>query len=212
LKGEQSMTRNIFKVTLYTLLLAVFIFTVSCGQQKTVTPEADPTVEGLEKDAPAPDKEPYLIGAVFAVTGGAAWLGEPEKNTAEMVAEQINKAGGINGHPIKLIIEDTEGDNQKSLQAVRKLISQDVLAIIGPSRSGCTMAVVPTMNEEEVPLISCAAAAAIISPVADRKWIFKTPQRDDDCARRIFEHAKAKGYTDMAIITGTTGFGSEGRK
>jgi branched-chain amino acid transport system substrate-binding protein len=68
------------------------------------------------------------------------------------------------------------------------------------------------MNSEEVPLISCAAAAAIVEPVAERKWIFKTPQRDDDCARRIFEHAKAQGYTDIAIITGTTGFGSEGRK
>ncbi|MCX5720105.1 MAG: ABC transporter substrate-binding protein, partial [Nitrospirae bacterium] len=37
-------------------------------------------------------KEPYKIGALFAVTGAASFLGEPEKNTAIMLQEQINKA------------------------------------------------------------------------------------------------------------------------
>jgi len=49
-------------------------------------------------------KEPYKIGALFAVTGPASFLGEPEKNTAIMLQEQINKAGGINGHPLKLLL------------------------------------------------------------------------------------------------------------
>ena len=50
--------------------------------------------------------EPYKIGAVFAITGPAAWLGEPERNTVKMVQEQINAQGGINGHPLEIIIED----------------------------------------------------------------------------------------------------------
>ena len=51
----------------------------------------------------------YKVGAVFSVTGRASFLGDPEKKTAEMVVEQFNKAGGINGKPVKLIVYDDEG-------------------------------------------------------------------------------------------------------
>ena len=156
--------------------------------------------------------EPIKIGAIFAITGRAAWLGEPERNTAKMIAEEINAAGGVNGRPIELVIEDTEGIEATAVTAVRKLITRDkVVAIIGPSTSGVTMAVIPIMMENEVPLISCAAAAAIVQPVQERKWIFKTPQMDADCVVRIYEHMKEKGISKIAIITGTTGFGKGGR-
>ena len=159
-------------------------------------------------------KESYKVGAIFAITGKfASLLGEPERNTAEMIAEQVNAKGGINGHLLELIIEDTEGDATKTVNAVNKLIEKDnVLAIIGPSRSGSTMAIVPTIQEKQVPLVSCAAAEAIVVPVAERKWVFKTPQKDSDAVIRIYEHMKANGVSKIAIITGTTGFGDQGRK
>jgi branched-chain amino acid transport system substrate-binding protein len=157
-------------------------------------------------DAP----EPIKIGAIFAVTGGASWLGEPERNTARMIEEEVNAAGGINGRPIEVIIEDTAGLEPNAINAVKKLINKDqVIAIIGPSRSGTTMAVKPIVEEYGIPLISCAAAEAIVNPLA--KWVFKTPQKDSDAAIRIFEDMKAKGLTKVAIITGTTGFGAAGR-
>ena len=154
--------------------------------------------------------EPIKIGAVFAVTGKASWLGEPERNTVKMIEEEVNAAGGINGTPIEVIVEDSVGMEPNTINAVKKLIANDeVVAIIGPSRSGCTMAIKPIMEEYEVPLISCAAAAAIVNPTA--KWVFKTPQRDSDCVIRIYEHMQSKGMTKAAIITGTTGFGAAGR-
>ena len=158
------------------------------------------------------EEETIKIGALFAVTGSAAWLGEPEKNTAEMLANEVNAAGGINGKKVELIVEDTEGDNTKAVQAASKLINKEkVVAIIGPSRSGTTMAVVPVVQKAQVPLISCAAAAPIVTPVEERKWVFKTPQMDSDAVIRIYEHMKSKGIKKIAIITGTTGFGSSGR-
>jgi branched-chain amino acid transport system substrate-binding protein len=84
--------------------------------------------------------EPYKIGAVFAITGPAAWLGEPERNTVKMIEEQINAQGGINGHPLEIIVEDTVGEEAKAVMAVQKLINRDnVLAIVGPTRSGTTI-------------------------------------------------------------------------
>ncbi len=161
----------------------------------------------------AKEKKTYKVGAIFAITGSASWLGEPEKKTAEMIKEEINAAGGINGHLLDLIIEDTVGDETKTVNAVNKLIEKDkVLAIIGPSRSGTTMAIVPIVEKAEVPLVSCAAAEAIVSPVAERHWVFKTPQKDTDAVIRIYEHMQDKEIAKIAIITGTTGFGDQGRK
>lgn len=157
------------------------------------------------------EPEPYKVGAIFAITGPASWLGEPERNTAKMIEEEVNKAGGINGHPLKVIIEDTVGDNTKAVLATKKLITKDeVLAIIGPSRSGTSLAVIPICQKEKVPLISCAAAEDIVIPV--KEWVFKTPQKDSDAALKIFEHMKKAGISKIAIITGTTGFGALGRE
>ena len=156
-------------------------------------------------------KPPIKIGAIFAVTGSASWLGEPEKNSAIMLVDEINKAGGIQGRKIELIVEDTEGNETKAVNAVNKLITRDkVIAIIGPSRTGPTMAVIPIVERYKIPLLSCAAAAAITEPV--KPFVFKTPQKDSDAAIRIFEHINTKGYKRIAIITGTTSFGDQGRQ
>ncbi|MGD9338255.1 MAG: ABC transporter substrate-binding protein, partial [Syntrophobacterales bacterium] len=98
-------------------------------------------------------KAPYKIGGIFAITGRASFLGEPERNSMELLAEQINAAGGINGHPIELVIYDTEGDATKAVLNANKLIEKDnVLAIVGPSLSGTTLAVVPIAEKAQVPL------------------------------------------------------------
>lgn len=161
-----------------------------------------------KKEEPA--LAPYKVGALFAVTGPASWLGEPEKNTAEMVAKQINDAGGINGHLLEVIVEDTIGEETATVNAMKKLVDKDVVcAVIGPSRSGTSMAIISIAEDKKVPLVSCAAAADIVQPV--KKWVFKVPQMDSDCVKRIYEYMKEKGWTKAAIITGTTGFGAAGR-
>jgi branched-chain amino acid transport system substrate-binding protein len=158
-----------------------------------------------------PEAESYKIGAVFAITGPASWLGEPERNTVVMVAEMINSDGGINGVPIELVIEDSVGDETKTVNAIKKLINSDkVLAIIGPSRSGTTMAVIPIIEKAEVPLISCAAAEPIVKPV--KKWVFKTPQLDSHAVERIYGHMRDHGIKKIALMSGTTGFGAAGRE
>lgn len=156
-------------------------------------------------------EETIKIGAVFAVTGPAAFLGGPEKNTALMIADEVNAQGGINGMKVEVIVKDTQGDTTAAVNAVKELITRDdVLAIIGPSRSGTSLAVIDLAEEYEVPLISCAAAEKIVNPV--RKWVFKTPQKDSDAVKSIYTLMKKRGMTKIAIITGLTGFGTAGRE
>lgn len=167
-------------------------------------------------EKPAKPTGTYKVGAVFAVTGGASFLGDPEKKTVEMMAEEINKAGGINGYKLELIIYDTEGDATKCNLAVKKLITQDkVCAIIGPSRSGTSMAVVPLAEENKIPLISCAASYKIVhneKTGKPYKWVFKTPQSDSMAAEALYNHLNKRNINKIAIMSGTTGFGKSGRE
>ena len=157
--------------------------------------------------------EPYKIGAVFSITGPASFLGEPEKKTAEMIAEEVNKQGGINGHPLELIVYDDESDATKCNLAVKKLIKKDeVPVIIGPSTSGNSMAVVPVAEEAKVPLISCAASYKIVTPIESRQWVFKVAGSDSHVVSKLFEYMKAKGIQKVAIMTASDGFGASGRE
>lgn len=155
----------------------------------------------------------YHVGCVFSITGKASWLGEPERNTVQMIAKQINDAGGINGHKLVLHIEDDQGDNTRAVNAIKKLIKKDkVCAIIGPSLSGTSLAGVPVVTQEQIPMMSCASAAKITTPVAERKWIFKTAPNDGDAARNIFAHMNAHKISKVGIMTDSTGFGAAGRE
>jgi len=158
-------------------------------------------------------QEPIKIGAVFSVTGPASFLGEPEKNTVLMLRDQINKAGGINGRTVEIIIEDSKSDETQAVVAAKKLIEKEkVVAIIGPSTTGESMALVPIVTAAKVPMISCAAGAAITQPVADRFWVFKTAQYDTSAVERIFDYMKKKGITSVGIVSVSTSFGDAGRK
>ncbi len=157
--------------------------------------------------------EPYKVGAVFAITGTASFLGEPEKKTAEMIAEEINAQGGINGHPLQLIIYDDESDATKSTLAVKKLIKTDqVPVIIGPTQSDASLAVAPIAEEAQVPLISCAASYKIVEPVSERRWVFKVAGSDKHVVGKMYDYMKAKGITKIGIMTASTGFGASGRE
>ena len=159
----------------------------------------------------AQGKKPYKIGALFSITGRTSFIGEPEKNTAIMLVKEINAHGGINGHPLELIMYDTEGQEQNAVAKISRLILRDhVLAIIGPSLTGTTMAVIPFVQRYHVPLISCAAGVSITHPT--KYWVFKVPQTDEMAVKKIYQDLDRRGIKRVAIITVSVAFGRSGRK
>ncbi len=151
------------------------------------------------------------IGALFAVSGPASFLGEPERNTAQMVVDEINRAGGVKGRMLQLVVYDTQGDATKAVQAATRLIKEDkVAAIIGPSTTGDTMAVIPLVERAQIPLISCAAGIKITEPV--KKWVFKTAQNDSLAVARIYDDLKRRNIRKVSILTVSDSFGSSGRE
>jgi len=154
---------------------------------------------------------PVRIGGLFAVTGPASFLGEPERNTLEMLVKEVNAKGGVNGSKIELFVYDTQGDATKAVQLANKLIKNDkVVAIIGPSTTGESMAVIPVAEKEQIPLISCAAGIKITEPV--KKWVFKTPANDHVAGEKIFQFAARLNQKRIALLTVSDSYGSSGRE
>jgi len=151
------------------------------------------------------------IGAILAVTGPASNLGAPEAKTAEMLVEQMNAVGGVQGHKLQLVLKDSAGNPEKAVSFAKQLIDEEkVLAIIGPSTSGETMQIKAICEENKMILISCAAAEVIVNPLA--KYVFKTPQKDSQAVTWIFNTMKKKGITRIGVISGNDGFGKAGKK
>jgi len=150
------------------------------------------------------------VGTFLAVTGPASFLGDPELRTLQMYVDEVNADGGIDGRQVELIHYDTGGKAKEAVGFVKRLIKKDdVDVIVGGSTSGSTLAVIPEVEREGVPLISLAGSIKIIDPV--KEWVFKTPHTDRMAAAKIFEDMKARGITKVALITGDGGFDKSGR-
>ncbi len=147
------------------------------------------------------------LGASLSATGPAAFLGDPEAKTLEMLVEEMNANGGLNGEEIVLTLYDDGGDPNKARTFATRLIEDDgVVAIIGGSTTGTTMAIADLAEDEGIPFISLAGAVSIIDPV--REFVFKTPHTDRMACEKIFTDMKAQGTTTIGMISGTDGFGA----
>jgi branched-chain amino acid transport system substrate-binding protein len=151
------------------------------------------------------------IGAVLSITGPASFLGDPEKKTLDIYIDDINAKGGVNGEKLQLVAYDDGGDaNAARTFATRALEEDKIVAMVGGTTTGTTLAMMPLFEEAEIPFISLAGAVQIIEPV--RKWVFKTPHTDRMACEKIFADAKKRGLTAVALIWGTGAFGKSMRE
>lgn len=147
------------------------------------------------------------IGASLSSTGPAAFLGDPELKTLEMLVEDLNAKGGINGEEVTLVAYDDNGDPNKARTFATRLVEDDeVAAIIGGTTTGTSMSILAVAEEAEIPFISLAGAIDIIQPV--KPYTFKTPHTDRMACQKIFESMQKAGITKIGLISGTDGFGA----
>ncbi|RAR67062.1 amino acid/amide ABC transporter substrate-binding protein (HAAT family) [Paraburkholderia unamae] len=136
------------------------------------------------------------IGLVLSLTGPAASLGIPARDTAAMLPTEIA------GQKVQYIVLDDASDTTQAVQDTKKLIDeQHVDAIIGSSITPNSLAMLDVIAQGETPTISLASSAKIIEPVDDKRhWMFKTPQTDAMMAGAIMEHAAAHNVKTLAYI------------
>ncbi|HET9717923.1 MAG TPA: ABC transporter substrate-binding protein [Pseudolabrys sp.] len=150
------------------------------------------------------------IGSVLSVTGPASFLGDPEKKTLEIYVDEINAKGGVNGQKLQLVVYDDGGNADNARTFATRLVEEDkIVAMVGGSTTGSTLAMIPIFEDAKIPFISLAGAIQIIQPV--RSWVFKTPHTDKMACEKIFADLKARNLTTIALISGTGAFGKSMR-
>lgn len=156
---------------------------------------------------------PIRIGSIFSYTGPAAFLGDRMKRSVELFVEETNKRGGINGRPIESTIYDAASESTKAVLAAKRLIEQDrVDVIVGDgNRSDIGLAIIPTVQRAEVPLMSVSGATALVEPVRDRAWVFKSTVNDTEVVARLLDFFKKRGIKNVAMLNDTGAFGVSAR-
>jgi branched-chain amino acid transport system substrate-binding protein len=157
------------------------------------------------------EPEVYKIGAIYSKTGPASPLGEPEWNATELLEKQINDAGGINGVPVKILLADDESTQEKATEEMNRLINdENVLAVVGTSTSGASLAMKGIAMQNEVPMISAGASVHIVEPASEAKWVFKTPHSDVHAVERVYMYLNEVGISKVATLTDSNAFGASG--
>ena len=136
------------------------------------------------------------VGVTVSATGPASSLGIPEKNTIALMPKILG------GEKVNYIVLDDASDTTAAVTNTRRLIVESkVDVILGSTTTPNSLAMIDTVAEAQVPMISIAASARIIEPMdAKRRWIFKTPQNDIMMSLAIAEHMANHGVKTVGTI------------
>ncbi len=158
--------------------------------------------------------EPFRIGTILSVSGPGAFLGDHMKRGMELAIEEINARGGINGRKIEWVFYDAETQASKAVTETRRLIEQDKVDMIvgGGNASGLALAMVPIIEKAGMPFISTEGSMAIVTPVSERKWTFKSTIDDDQILQRAADSFAKRGISSIALLYDSSGFGQSAKE
>lgn len=147
----------------------------------------------------------FKIGVMESLTGPGETYGNVAVQAKNMAVEEINAAGGINGRPLALIVEDSKCSAQDSITAYRKLTDVDgVKIILGTSCSGAMLGAAPLAEEDGVVLFSGLATNPDIANAGD--YIFRTAMNDLQVGIDTGNVLWADGIRSLATITESTDY------
>jgi branched-chain amino acid transport system substrate-binding protein len=145
-------TKQILSFAIAAMMSCLLV--VACGQTSS------PNSSNPSSPSTASNQTAIPIGIAFAQTSNVALLGQEGVTGAKIAEAYFNKQGGINGTPIRLVFQDTAGDEQGAINAFNTLIAQDkVVGIVGPTLSQQAFGADPIAERAGVPVIAASNTA-----------------------------------------------------
>jgi branched-chain amino acid transport system substrate-binding protein len=186
------------RLALSVMAASLVLGAAACGSSSdTSSPSASPTADT------------YKIGAVLSLTGTYAALGAAEKQALDLEVKRINDAGGVNGRQLEILIEDDATDEAKAVAAATKLIDQEgVIAILGASGTGQTMAMRGDIDRAGIPQISMAGGTVVTGQFDP--LVFQTPWSNTIVVPFVLSAIAEDGHKKIAVISDTGGYGKDG--
>ncbi len=186
-------------VSLSALLIA------ACSSTPSTSPSS---TSASSTTAPSKPTGPIKIGMITSLSGPYTPLGTNDKLGAEQEVSQINAAGGIGGRKIDLIVLDDTTNPTQAVTDFQTLVSDGVVAIVGPVFSSSAVATEPYASKAKIPTIDTAAADNLVSPV--NYYVYMTPPTTKIVAQQLLAYMKYKHLTKMAVARDTTAFPTAG--
>lgn len=152
-----------------------------------------------------------LIAADLELSGAAAQVGQAYQRALELKVEQINQSGALGDRQLRLVVRDNRSDPSQSLRNIGDFTDDPaVSAIIMGSCSDCAIGAAKTVNDKEVPTIALASAAAVASPAAERRYMFKLAPNATDTAAALAPELKRAKVKKIGLLHTADAYGREG--
>ncbi|HLO85567.1 MAG TPA: ABC transporter substrate-binding protein [Nostocaceae cyanobacterium] len=144
------------------ILAATTILLTACGGGNTTPNSTNSSTNSTTASGTIP------IGVAFAQTSNVALLGQEGVAGAKIAEKYFNDKGGVNGTPIKLVFQDTSGDEAGAINAFQTLINKDkVVGIIGPTLSQQAFSADPIAERAKIPVVGASNTAKGIPEIGD---------------------------------------------
>ena len=180
---------------LMVILSMVFLLVVSgCGIEKAE-----------EETSTSKESDVIKIGAIVAETGPASTLGSAQAKTVQLLQKQLDEAGPVNGKKIQIIKQDYETNDTKAVVAMDKLISENVVAVVGATQSSTSMAIMPKAIEKKLPLFTLAPIET------DSPYVYGMAHNSIVACLPIVDYLLKNNITKVAWINASDGFGVTGK-
>lgn len=148
------------------------------------------------------------IGMVVPLTGSIADAGHYGVQGAKLAVEEVNKAGGVLGRQIELVIEDDQSLNPATVLAFTKLADdKNIVAFLGPTRSTQIQSIAPSVKQAGRPMMIGGTDPSLT--LAGNPWLFRFRPNDTYTARVMSDFGLNKlGKKKWAIVHATDAFGT----
>jgi neutral amino acid transport system substrate-binding protein len=195
------MTRRLKTMTVAGLALSVSILTIGCQEA------APPAGQSAAPAAPAGEAPKELrIGSLLPATGDLSALGAPMIASVPLLVEKVNSCGGVNGAPVKLVLNvDDQTNEAAGTEGMKRLVSVDKVAgVVGSFASGVSGAAITEALRSQVMLVSPGSTSAKFTTRAAagefKGFWGRTAPSDTYQAPALAKLAYDKGFRKVAII------------
>jgi branched-chain amino acid transport system substrate-binding protein len=142
---------------------------------------------------------PVKIGLMGPITGSWASEGQEMKQVVDLLAEEVNAAGGVDGQKVEVITEDDGGDPRTAALAAQRLATMGIIAVIGTYGSAVTEATQNIYDEAKIVQIANGSTAIRLTEKGLKRF-FRTCPRDDEQAKVAAATIRKLGVKKLAIL------------
>ena len=152
----------------------------------------------------------YRLGVVVAQTGSYAGLGLQFLEGMDLMVDEVNEAGGINGIPLDVIVYDNKSEATETTLAAKKLIDVDqVHVLIEGTVTALGMSIVPLANEEGVPTVILSGTGLLDDQLG--AWVFRPAGTEDNYIVKSLDYmSQEMGISQYATLIENSGYGQGG--